>query len=184
MDLEEPEVTVGRARELVEKYAVTWVDIVDPSGRTLEELETVFGFHPLALEDSVNQELGPKIETYDDVVFAVARTIVWAEEIETDPFSLLVSKACVVTIHEKVFPPLEDVRIRLRKRVPRLVKRGADYLAYTIIDVLVDSYSPHLDRLQDVIDRLEAEIVQNPTGAGINRIHEVRKDITLLQRRL
>jgi len=182
--LEEHDVTVGRARELVEKYAVTWVDIVDPSGRTLEELETLFGFHPLAIEDSVNQDLGPKIETYDDVVFVVARTIVWAEEIETDPFSLFVSKAFVVTIHEKVFPPLEDVRIRLRKRMPRLMKGGADYLAYTIVDVLVDSYSPHLDRLQDVIDRLEAEIVANPTGAGISRIHGVRKDITLLRRAL
>ena len=182
--LEEHDVTVGRARELVEKYAVTWVDIVDPSGRTLEELETLFGFHPVAIEDSVNQDHGPKIETYDDVVFVVARTIVWAEEIETDPFSLFVSKSFVVTIHEKVFPPLEDVRIRLRKRMPRLVKSGADYLAYTIIDVLVDSYSPHLDHLQDVIDRLESEIVANPTGAGINRIHEVRKDITLLRRAL
>jgi len=182
--LEEHDVTVGRARELVEKYAVTWVDIVDPSGRTLEELETLFGFHPLALEDSVNQDLGPKIETYDDVVFVVARTIVWAEEIETDPFSLFVAKPFVVTIHEKVFPPLEDVRIRLRKRMPRLVKSGADYLAYTIVDVLVDSYSPHLDHLQDVVDRLESEIVANPTGAGISRIHEVRKDITLLRRAL
>ena len=182
--LEEHDVTVGRARELVEKYAVTWVDIVDASGRTLEELETLFGFHPLALEDSVNQDLSPKFETYDDVVFVVARLIVWSEEIETDQLSMFISRKFVVTLHEKVFAQLEDVRIRLRKRMPNLVKSGADYLAYTILDVVVDSYSPHLDRFQDIVDRLESEIIGNPTGTGISKIHEVRKDITLLRNAL
>jgi len=182
--LEEHDVTVGRARELVEKYPVTWVDIVDPGGRTLEELETLFGFHPLALEDSVNQDLAPKFETYDDVVFVVARLIVWAEEIETDQLSMFISRKFVVTLHEKVFPQLEDVRIRLRKRMPKMMKSGADYLAYTILDVVVDSYSPHLDRFQDIVDRLEGEIVGNPTGTGISKIHDVRKDITLLRNAL
>ena len=182
--LEEHDVTVGRARELVEKYAVTWVNIVDPSGRTLEELETLFGFHPLALEDSVNQDLSPKIETYDDIVFVIARTIVWSEEIETDQVSIFVSRKLVVTIHDKVFPQLEDVRIRIRKRMPKLVKSGADYLAYTLLDVIVDSYSPHLDRFQDLVDRLENEIVGNPTGTGIAKIHEIRKDLTVLRNSL
>jgi len=179
--LEEHDVTIGRARELVEKYTVTWVNIVDPSGRTLEELETLFGFHPLALEDSVNQDLSPKIETYDDVVFVVARTIVWAEEIETDQLSLFVSKKVVVTIHDKVFPQLEDVRIRIRKRMPKLMKSGADYLTYNILDVIVDSYFPHLDRFHDIVDRLENEIIGNPTGTGIAKIHSIRKDITVLR---
>jgi len=138
--LEEHDVTVGRCRELVEKYSVVWVNIVDPDGRTLEELETLFGFHPLALEDSLNQDLTPKIELYDDVLFIVARTIVWAEEIETDQLSLFVSRKFVVTIHDKVFPQLEDIRIRLRKKNPRLLKAASDFLAYTILDVIVDSY--------------------------------------------
>ncbi len=179
--LEEHDVTVGRARELVEKYAVTWVDIVDPSGRTLEELETLFGFHPLALEDSINQDLSPKVETYEDTVFIVTRTIVWAEEIETDQLSLFVSKGLVVTIHEKVFAPMEDVRIRIRKRMPKLLKSGADYLCYNLMDVVVDSYFPYMDRFQDVLDRLEDEIVENPTGAGIRKIHDLRTDLTLIR---
>ena len=49
--LEETDVTIGRCRELVEKFAVTWVNVVDPDNRTLEELEALFGFHPLALEE-------------------------------------------------------------------------------------------------------------------------------------
>jgi len=182
--VEEHDVTIGRARELVEKYNVTWVNIVDPSGRTLEELQALFALHPLALEESMNQDLSPKIETFDDVVFIVARTIVWAEEIETDQLSLHVSRKFVITIHDKVFPQLEDVRIRIRKRAPMLMKSGADYLCYTILDGIVDSYFPHLDRFQDIVDRLEAEIVRDPTGTGISRIHHVRKDLNLVRNAL
>src|SRR3989304_4308303 len=120
--LEEHDITIGRARELVEKYPVTWVNIVDPSGPPLEELETLFAFHPLALEDSINQDLSPKIETYDDTEFVVTRTIVWGEEIETDQLSRFVSKKFSVTIHDKVFPQLEDVGIRIRQGMPKVVK--------------------------------------------------------------
>src|SRR3972149_5085881 len=111
--LEEHDITIGRARELVEKNPGTWVNIVAPGGRPLEELETLFAFHPLALEDSINQDLSPKIETYDETEFVVTRTIVWGEEIETDQLSLFVSKKFVVTIHDKVFPQLQALRIPL-----------------------------------------------------------------------
>src|SRR3990170_638434 len=182
--IEEHEATIGRCRDLVDKYSVTWVNIVDPDGRTLEELETLFGFHPLALEDTLNQDLAPKVEVYEDVAFIVARTIVWSEEIETDQLSLFVAKKFVVTVHDKVFPQLEDIRIRLRKKTPRLLKSAADFLAYTILDVIVDSYFPHLDRFQTIMDQLEEEIVERPTGAGIARLHDLRTDLLLVRNSL
>src|SRR3990170_1990836 len=182
--IEEQDATIGRCRELVEKYSVTWVNVVDPDGRTLEELETLFGFHPLALEDATHQELAPKVEHYDDLVFIVARTIVWAEEIETDQLSIFLSKKFVITLHDTVFPQLEDIRIRLRKKNPRMLKAGADFLAYTILDVLVDSYFPHLDRFQSLLDRLEEEIIEHPSGEGISRLHELRTDIVRLRNAL
>jgi len=182
--LEEHDVTIGRCRELVEKYSVTWVNIVDPDGRTLEELETLFNFHPLALEDAMNTDLAPKIEMYEDIAFIVARTIVWSEEIETDQLSTFVGRKFVVTLHDKVFPQLEDIRIRLRKKNPRLLKGGADYLAYTILDVIVDSYRPHLDRFQDILDKLEDDVIERPTGSAIGQIHDVRTDIILIRNSL
>src|SRR2546422_6014999 len=83
-----------------------------------------------------NEALHQKVEVYDDTVFIVVRTIVWTEEIETDQLSIFLGRKFVVTIHDKVFPQLEDIRIRLRKRTPRILKAGADFLAYTILDVL------------------------------------------------
>jgi len=182
--LEETDVTIGRCRELVEKFAVTWVNVVDPDDRTLEELETLFGFHPLALEDAQNQDLAPKVDVYEDLVFIVARTIVWAEEIDTDQLSLFVAKKFIVTIHDKVFSQLEDVRIRLRRKNPKMLKSGADFLAYTILDILIDSYFPHLDRFQSLFDQLEEEIVDQPSGKGISRLHELRTDIVRLRNAL
>lgn len=182
--LEEADVTVGRCRELVEKFPTIWINIVDPDSHTLAELETLFGFHPLALEDASKTDLPPKVETYDNVVFVVARTIVWAEEIETDQLSLFIGPGFVVTVHDKVFPQLEDVRIRLRKKNPRLIKAGADFLAYTILDGIVDSYFPHLDRFQDILDRLEDDIVHQPSGHAISRVHDVRVDLTLVRNAL
>src|SRR5437016_7261757 len=126
--LEEKDVTIGRCRDLAEKYAVTWVDVVDPNERTLEELGTLFGCHPLALEDAQNRKLSPKVDEYEDMVFVVARAIVWAEEIDTEQLSLFVAKKFVITIHGPAFPSLEDVRIRLRKKNPKMLKSGADFL--------------------------------------------------------
>jgi magnesium transporter len=121
---------------------------------------------------------------YEDIAFIVARTIVWSEEIETDQLSLFVGRKFVVTLHDKVFPQLEDIRIRLRKKNPRLLKGGADFLAYTILDVIVDSYRPHLDRFQDILDNLEDDVVERPTGSAIGRIHDVRTDIILIRNSL
>jgi len=182
--IEEQDVTIGRCRELVEKYSVTWVNVVDPDGRTLEELETLFAFHPLALEDAQNHAIASKVDVYEDIVFVIARTIVWAEDIDTDQLSVFIARKFIVTIHDKVFPQLEDVRIRLRRKNPKMLKSGADFLAYTILDLLVDSYFPHLDRLQSLLDRLEDEIIKRPSGEGISRLHALRTDIVRLRNAL
>src|SRR5438105_15037512 len=89
--LEEKDVTIGRCRDLAEKYAVTWVDVVDPNERTLEELGTLFGCHPLALEDAQNRKLSPKVDEYEDIAVVVAPAIVGAEAIDNRHVCLFVA---------------------------------------------------------------------------------------------
>ncbi len=182
--LEEHDITIDRCRELLNTHAVTWVNVVDPDGPTVEALEKVFGLHPLALEDAQNEDLAPKVELYDTTVFIVARTIVWAEELDTDQLSVFVGKKFLVTIHDKVFPQLEQTRIRLRKRDPRLLKSGPDFLAYSILDDLVDSYLPHLDRLQNILDELEEKALEDPSRETANTIHRFRRDLLVLRNQL
>lgn len=142
--LEEPDVSVGRCRELAQRFPVTWMNVVEPD----------------------------------------ARTIVWTEEIDTDQLSLFLGKQFLVTIEGRVFPQLEDVRVHLRKRNPRLLKSGPDFLLYTILDRIVSSYFPHMDRFQDILDGLEDEVIRQPTGRAISRVHSVRTDLTLVRNAL
>ncbi len=160
------------------------MNLVEPDARTMEELGALFGFHPLALEDATSSDLPAKVEVYDDVVFVIARTIVWTEEIDTDQLSLFLGKQFLVTIEGRVFPQLEDVRVQLRKRNPRLLKSGPDFLLYTILDRIVSSYFPHMDRFQDILDGLEDEVIRQPTGRAISRVHSVRTDLTLVRNAL
>jgi magnesium transporter len=182
--VEEQDVTIGRCRELLERFAVTWVNVVDADERTLEDLETLFGLHPLALGDARNQNLSPKADVYDDVVFLLVRAILWAEDIDTSTLAVFIAKKFIVTIHEQALPQIEDVRIRLRKRNPQLLKSGPDFLAYAILDTVVDSYSPHLDRFANLLDELEGDVINRPSGHGISRLHEVRTDLVRLRNAL
>jgi len=179
--VEEQDATVGRCRELVEKFNVTWVNVVDPDSRTMQELETLFALHPLALEDSTRSYVTPKVEVYDDTLFIVARTIVWTEEITTDQLSMFLSRHFLITIHDKVFPQLEDIRVRIRRKNPKLLKSGTDYLFYVIMDTIVDSYFPHLDHFSEVISKLEDEVIKAPMKTSINQIHDIRTDLLKLR---
>src|SRR5207247_6278351 len=109
---EEKDVTIGRCRDLVEKYAVTWVNVVGLDDRTAGELETLFGAHPLALDAARNQAMAPKVDVYDDIVFIIARSIPWTEEIDTDSPSLLVVKEYMLTVPDQGFPQLQAAPIR------------------------------------------------------------------------
>lgn len=179
--LEEAETTLGHCRDLVEKFPVTWINIVDPDNRIARELETLFSLHPLSVEDAMSPEMPPKVETYEDYLFIVARTINWAEEISTEPLSIFLSKKYLITVHHRVFPQLEDSRIRLRRKSPKLLHSGPDFLCYTILDALVDSYFPHLDRLGDVIDELEDRALSEPTKETASTIHAVKRDLMRLR---
>lgn len=178
--VEEDGATVDRAAELMATYAVTWLDVEGAGRQGLEEIGERLGLHPLALEDAANPGTPPRVESYDDSLFVVARTVRWSEEIELGQLSLVLGKRFVVTIHDRPVPPLEEVRVRIRKRQPVLVRAGPDFLAYAVLDALVNSYFPVLDRFRDLVDRTEDAIVDAPSRTPITRVHEIRKNLTTI----
>ena len=182
--LEESQVTLGRARELLDDYTVTWINIVDADERTLQELETLFGLHPVALEDASENDAAPKVEIYDHVLYIVTRTILWGAELDTDQLSLFLSKHFLITMHDREFPQLDTVRKMIRMKDPRLLKGAPGFLAYLVLDVIVDSYTPVLEKIEGMIEKLEDEIIRNPAGAPIGRVHSLRTDLLQIRRRL
>ena len=171
-------------------YPVTWIDIVglhDVS--VLEELARLFGLHTLALEDVLNTGQRPKMEDYEGSLFIVLRHFHHHPEVEADieelvpeQISMFVRPGLVITLQEVPGDAFEPVRERIRRGANRLRSRGADYLAYALVDALVDSYFPILERLGEHIESLEEELIDDPSPESLDHIYRLRRDLLLLRR--
>ncbi len=152
--------------------------------KTSELVEELFKIHPLALEDCMDIEQRPKVEDYDGTLFIVTRTFSCGKELSTGQLSMFLTKSYVISIHHEPLPQLEEVRNRIRKRFPRIIKGGSDYLSFKILDVVVDSYIPEVDKMGDILETLEDEIVQNPNKKTVEEIHDFRANILTLRKEL
>jgi len=169
--------------EIVGRHAVTWVN-VDGLGdaATIETIGKVFGLHPLSLEDVVNVHQRAKLEDYGEYLFIVARMLQPAERLETDQTSIFLGKNFVVTFQELPGDCLDPVRERLRKAKGRIRQAGADFLAYALLDAIVDAYFPVLERYGEQLDRLDSEITTRVPRSAVNEIHTLRGELLLLRR--
>ena len=130
---------------------VTWINIdgvhqVD----IIEKIGKHFNLHPLVLEDIVNTGQRPKLEDFDDYLFVVLKMLYRnekEEETQAEQISLIVGPQFVITFQEKVGDVFNSVRERIRNGKGRLRKMGSDYLAYALIDSIVDNYFTILEKL-------------------------------------
>lgn len=164
------------------KSKTVWID-VDGLGHapTLAELGTIFKIHALALEDVVNTHQRPKMESYGGLMFVVARMVA-APDGETEQVSLFLGPGFVISFNERERDCFDPVRRRLRERLGRVRERGADYLLYTLLDAIVDSYFPRLDTLGELLEALEGEVLSTPTPRLLGRIHELRHELFGIRR--
>ncbi|HVU04821.1 MAG TPA: magnesium/cobalt transporter CorA [Polyangiaceae bacterium] len=180
--LDGPEQLAGK----VGKKAVTWID-VDGLGdaHAIETIGKVLGLHPLALEDAVNQWQRPKVDEYPENLFVVVRMASHGERIETEQLALFIGVGFVATFQsERPGDCLDPVRKRIRVGQGRIRSEGPDYLAYAIIDAVIDNYFPVMDTFGERIEVLEDELVQGPVRNGVERIQRAKQDLLVLRRSL
>jgi magnesium transporter len=182
--LEEKIVEVRRVRDFLDKQPVTWVDVEGlGDASTIHALGEVFGVHRLALEDIVTVHQRPKVEQYGEQLFIVARAVYLGEQLDTEQVSLFVGKNFVLTFQEgRPGDCLEAIRERIRKRGGRIRDAGHDYLAYALLDTIVDSYFPILEECGERLETLEDEILLRPQHDTVARIHGVKRDLLALRR--
>jgi len=162
---------------------VTWINVNGLHDVTLlQKLGDHFSLHALALEDVLNTGQRPKLEDYDEHYFIVMKEIRWQGSLETEQISLFVGRRWVITLQEFPGDPFEPVRERIRKGKGRIRKIGADYLAYALIDALVDGYFPLLEKLGERIEEMEEELVGHPTQQTLHEIHRLKRELLLLRR--
>ena len=171
-DSREVEFTRERVTELLARGSFFWLDLERPSEDDFEILRDVFGFHPLAVEDSESFDQRAKFEEYDDFVFIVVYGA-------TDDGDRLVEVHCfysdrfLVTVHRDDFPAFAEIRRRYQRRETALERPSL--LLYRIIDGLVDSFFPILGDFDDRIDELEEAIFQRATDAQLQEIFRMKR---------
>ncbi len=173
---------------LKEKPSVTWINVSGISQvANLEKLGECFHLHPLVLEDILNVDQRPKIEDYDDYLYIVLKTIrqgSQTEEMAVNQISLILGPNYVLSFQEgdgNLFGPVRD---RLVAAKGRLRKTGADFLAYSLIDLIVDHYFVVLDALEERIGVLEDEVVSQATPRTLREVHRFKNDMIILRKSL
>jgi magnesium transporter len=167
-----------------EKGKVFWVDIRGFGSRQfLEDLADGFGIHRLQMEDVVNAYQRPKAEDLPGHLFLVSRAVKAAENgLSDDQVSMFLSEDFVLTVQEKYEDLLGPVRERIRSGKGNIRSQGADYIAYMIMDTLVDNFFPILERMGERLDDLEEELLYKPSRAALDRLLAVKRELILLRR--
>jgi len=182
--LEKESARVDDLEELIKEWPLVWVN-VDGLGdaETLRKLGEIFGIHKLALEDVIHVHQRSKVEDYEDHLFIVARMLFDADEkVRTEQISIFLSEGKVLTFQERKGDCLEPVRERIRKGKGRIRGAGADYLAYAILDAVVDAWFPLLEKFGDSLEELEDKVLGAPDKETVEKIHQVKRDLLEIRR--
>jgi magnesium transporter len=167
--------------------SVSWVDVQGLGNKNIiHRLGQAFDLHPLILEDVVNMVERPKIEDYEDQLVIIARMV--APNINNGSFyieqvSLVLGKHYVLTIQEEPEHDCFDgVRMRIDKGKGIIRRQGSDYLAYSLLDAIIDGFFPVLEMYGERIEELEEEVIVNPTSQTLQKIYQVRRELLKLRR--
>ena len=165
---------------------VTWINIDGlHDENSIEEICTYLDIHKLSMEDILSVGQRPKLEEYQDYVQAVIKilSIDSADEIiEYEQLSFILKGNILVTFQEKTGDVFDGVRNRIREGKGNVRKRGADYLLYALLDLVVDHYFIVLDNFGEKLEDLETELLNNPDKTILSKLHRLRRETLLLRR--
>jgi len=151
----------------------------------VQRIGSAFDLHPLAIEDIVHTGQRPKLEDYDSHLFVVLRMLRWNEdraEIDDEQVSLVVGDSWVLSFQEREGDVFDPVRERLLSDRGRVRKLGSDYLAYTLIDAVVDHYFTILEILGERIESLGEDMTENPTHGHLESIRHLKRELLFMRK--
>jgi magnesium transporter len=183
---EETAETIEECFPIAELPTVTWVNVDglhEPN--VLASIGSRFDIHRLVLEDVLSPHQRPKVEGYDDYAFVVLKMLSFDREsgtLSAEQLSLIVGDRYVFSFQERPGDVFEPVRQRLREAKGRIRSRGPDYLAYALVDAVVDNYFHVLEGMGDQIEELEELALADPDMGVRHRIYGLRREMLILRR--
>jgi len=168
--------------------SVTWVNITGLHDLdVIEKVGKHFDLHPLILEDIVNTGQRPKMEDYEGYLFAVLKMLRYDQEedqVNAEQVGLVVGPNYLLSFQESPEDVFDPVRERLRKGKGRSRKAGSDYLAYALVDAIVDEYFLILETFGEKIESMEEELVANATRQTLQRIHDMKREMIFFRKQV
>lgn len=169
-----------------ENEKVSWITIDGVHEiKLMEKIQSYFNIHPLAMEDIVHTTQRPKAEEYQEQLFIVTRMFIYDEEnheLKNEQVSFILGRNYLLTFLEDPGDVFNAVRDRIRKDGTKIRSNGADFLAYALIDAIVDSYFHILEKLGEEIEELEDRLVVQPTREDLQAVHHMRRNMILLRK--
>jgi len=162
--------------------AFVWVALKDSTPEELDEMQRQFGLHELAVEDARHGHQRPKIEEYGDSLFAVLHMIEpEGDQLHVGELSIFVGKNYVLSVRNRAQQGFASVRTR-SEHEPHLLKHGAGFVFYALIDTVVDRYFPILDAVEDELEEVEARIFDGSPGrANIEALYAIKQKLMVLK---
>lgn len=180
---EHADARIDTIKTLIGKHRVVWINVEGlGDAKIIEELGQLFDLHNLALEDVVHVHQRAKVDSYVDHLFIVARMVSMREQLETEQISLFLGPNFVLSFLEDPGDCLDPLRDRLRKKRGETRSEGPDYLAYAILDSVIDAYFPVLDLFDDRIGELDDQALEGNGFAVLPPLHAIRTELRLLRR--
>jgi magnesium transporter len=165
---------------------VTWINIdgIDDIP-IIEKIGKGYDLHPLILEDIVTAGQRPKFDNYDKYIYIVLKMLTYnfaTHAVESEQISIVFGPNFVISFQEDVGDIFNPIRDRIRLAKGRVRKMGADYLAYSLIDSIVDGYFGILEKIGERIEGLEDELIEHPTENLLRQIHSLKREMMSLRR--
>ena len=163
----------------------TWVHATPGEASDLEAIQRRFDVHPLAIEDALDEHTRPKVEEYDDHTFVLIKTtqlsqrddVAFGKEIHTQSVGLFVGDGWLVTLAPPDLELVDPTAPSWLKQGSRVADRGADFLAYRVLDAVVDDYFDVLDEIETDIEAVEERVLTQPEPEILEELNGVRRDL-------
>jgi magnesium transporter len=165
---------------------VTWINVDGVhDGEVIGKIGSCFGVHPLILEDIMSTGQRPKMEDMGGYIYIVVRMLSFQprkREVQSEQVSLILGPNFVISFQESIGDVFDSVRERIRTGKGRVRKMGPDYLAYALIDAVVDNYFLVLEKLGEKVEEIEEELINDPNRKTLQQIHVLKREMIYLRK--
>jgi len=176
------DIDVNAVEHLLASHATFWLDIEAPGEDDYRLLSNTFKFHKLTIEDVENRNQRPKLDSYDDYMFAVMFVVGYdGQLVSFREHHLYISASFVVSVHQEPEPSFEKFNERIAE-TPQGACRTTSLLAYLVLDALVDATFDALEALDESVDRLQDEILLDATPAQLSLLQDMKHGVSETRR--